>query len=149
MTGLPVIRNGKRIGRAACVELTEDLTRMRGLYVDCGLRGGRYLPEQSISVMGEVSILADERGKRASARNSALLRRALSTDGQLLGAVSNAMIDEATRTVEALELSRGFIDDLFLGRRWIRQFTVNRDSGDVIFPTLGQVRPRPKGGGIL
>ena len=149
MTGLPVIRNGKRIGRAACVELTEDLTRMRGLYVDCGLRGGRYIPEQSISVMGEVSILADERGKRASAKNSALLRRALSTDGQLLGAVSNAMIDEATRTVEALELSRGFIDDLFLGRRWIRQFTVNRDSGDVIFPGSGQARPRPKGGGIL
>lgn len=150
ITGLPVILGGKRIGRAAGVELTDDLTRMSGLYVDCGMRGSRFIPERMIGILGEVSIIAEGSGRRASAKSGALPRRALSTDGQLLGAVSGAMIDETTREVTALQLSRGYIDDVLVGRQWVRHFTVNRDSGDVIFPEdtpKGVRRAHPKGGG--
>jgi len=140
LTGLPVIHRGKRIGRAVSVELTNDLTRMRGLYVDCGLRGSRFIPEHMIGVLGEVAIIAEGLGQRANRKNPPLPRRALSTDGRLLGAVSGAMIDESTRNVEALLLSRGYIDDLLGGRQWVRRFTVNRDSGDVIFPAGGGAR---------
>lgn len=148
LTGLPVISKGRRIGRAACVELTDDLTRIRGLFVDCGMRGSRFIPEQMIDLLGEVAIITGGSGRRTSARNPTLQRRALSTDGRLLGAVSGAMIDENTRSVEALLLSRGYIDDLLVGRQWVRQYTVNRDSGDVIFPGEG-TKPQSKGGETL
>ncbi len=149
--GLPVIYRGKRIGRATSVELTEDLTRMRGLTVDCGMRGSRFIPEHMIGILGEVSIIAKESGRRASTKEPLFPRRALSTDGQLLGAVSGAMIDETTRGVEALQLSRGYIDDLLVGRQWIRHFTVNQDSGDVVFLDGIQkaTRSQPKGGETL
>lgn len=130
---MSVLVQGERIGRAASVELTDDLTRMRGLYVDCGMRGSRFIPVDMIELLGEVAILSRGSGRRASAKANVLPRRALSTDGQLLGAVSGAMIDETTRDVQALQLSRGYIDDLLVGRQWVRHFTVNPNSGDVVF----------------
>lgn len=146
-----MLYRGKRIGRAAQVELTEDMTRMRGLYVDCGMRGSRFIPEEMIELVGDVAVILRGSGRRASAKTNALPRRALSTDGQLLGAVSGAMINETTRNVEALQLSRGYIDDLLAGRQWIRHYMVIRDSGDVIFPGAGPIRsgPHSKGGETL
>ncbi len=132
LVGLPVICDGKRIGRAASVELSQDLTQMAGLVVDCGIRGSRFIAAQDVELMGEVSIITNRSGRRTSAPLP-LRRRALSTDGSTRGAVSGAMIDEASGKVEALLLSMGYIDDLLTGRRWIRRYQVQEESGNVIF----------------
>ncbi len=132
LVGLPVICAGKRIGRASGVELSEDLTCMSGVVVDCGIRGSRFIPAGDVELMGEVSIITHTPGKR-SGQAAPLRRRALSTDGGTRGAVAGAMIDERTGQVDALLLSLGYIDDILTGRRWIRQYRVQTDSGDVIF----------------
>ena len=41
LIGLPVIRGGRKIGRLLQAELSEDLPRLQGVWVDCGLRGTR------------------------------------------------------------------------------------------------------------
>lgn len=132
LVGLPVIYGGARIGRAASVELSEDLTQLSGLIVDCGIKGSRFIAADDVQLLGDVSIIAASMGKRAPAQVP-LRRRALSTDGAIQGAISSALIDEDTGKVDALLLSLGYIDDFLSGRRWIRQYVVQKDSGDVIF----------------
>ena len=132
LVGLPVICGGKRIGRAASVELSRDLTQMSGLIVECGLKGSRYVAADEGLILGEVSIIATKLGGRVSPQMP-LRRRALSTDGALRGAIVGALIDDDTRKVEALLLSLGYVDDIVDGRRWIRQYAVSKESGDVLF----------------
>ena len=64
LNGLPVVCAGKRIGRVAQAALSDDLTRMDGLWVDAGLGGARFVPAEAIEVLGEVSVTVDMPGKR-------------------------------------------------------------------------------------
>lgn len=138
------------MGRVVSAELTQDMTKLRGIYVDCALRAGRFIPEQQIALLGDVAVFVRQRGRRAKLKKDMPPRRALSTDGQRLGAISGAVIDENTRDVAALVFSRGYIDDLLTGRQLIRQFMVNRESGDVVLTGMdAQYRTHPKGGEIL
>lgn len=132
---MPVILEGKRLGRVIDVGLCEELRAMTGIYINCGLRGVRFIPDKQVSLMGEVAILINGPGKRAGAARSKLLRRAFSMDGRPLGAVSSALLDEDSRRVCALELSGGYLDDLLYGRQWVRQYTVNRENGEVLIRT--------------
>ena len=140
LIGLPVICEGRRIGRAASVELSGDLTQMRGVVVDCGLRGSRFIAAGTGLILGDVSIIARQIDRRAPVQMP-LRRRALSTDGALRGAIIGALIDDESGKVGALLLSLGYVDDLLGGRRWIRQYTVSKENGDVIFSTY----PEQKG----
>lgn len=130
--GLPVVVNSRRIGRVFQAELTEDYSRLKGLWVDAGLSGTRFIPSDSLALLGQVAVVADDRGERKRCRTAGILRRAVATDGRRSGAVTGAEIDEISFRVEALELSRGIWDDLSSGRQRICQFTLNPKTGDVI-----------------
>lgn len=132
LIGMPVIAGGSRLGSVAQVQLSDSLDRMTGLWVDCGLKGTRYLKEDEVLVLGEVAVIVGGTGKRAKVNGEAMLKRALSTDGQRVGAILDAVIDEQTRKVEALELSRGYLDDLVEGRERVSSFTVQPGTGDVV-----------------
>lgn len=140
MTGMPVVCHGRRIGRALRAELSDDLTRLSGIWVSAGLRGARWIPAEALQMVGSVAILADEGGVRRRGGMQPLFRRATATDGARLGAVTGAEIDELTFAVTALELSRGFWDDLAWGRARVSSFTVNRETGEVVTDPAGQAK---------
>ena len=132
MTGMPVVCCDRRIGYLLQAELSDDMMRLDGIWTGGGLRGTRYIPAECLEIVGRVAVIAESDGRRARLRPRPLLKRATSTDGRRLGAVTGARIDEVSLAVTALELSHGFWDDLVRGRCYVTRYTVNRDSGEVI-----------------
>lgn len=132
MIGMPVICRRDRIGRMIQADLTRDLKQMNGIWIDGGLRGTRYIPAESLEMLGEIAIMADSRGLREKFTPSPIFYRAISTDGRRLGAITGAEINELSFIVESLELSNGVWDDLFNRRFRVTHYTVNRKTGDVI-----------------
>lgn len=132
LTGMPVVCGNRRVGRVLRADIGPDLKALTGIWVGAGLLGTRFIPADRLQLLGRAAILADDRGRRERPGEVSMPRRAVSTDGQRLGAVTGAEIDELTLSVAALELSEGLWDDLAHARRRVRRFTVNPDSGDVI-----------------
>ena len=135
---MPVICCGKKTGRVAQVCLSAERKRMDGLWVDAGLSGTRFVPAEHICRLGDAAILTDFPGRRMRCAQQPLFLRALDADGVRLGAISGADIDEITFRVEALELSRGYLDDFLRGRVRVRSFTVNPQDGSVIVHLSGE-----------
>lgn len=131
LLGMPIIQNGEKLGRVSFVLPSNDLSAISGLYLQSGLSGARFIESSQIDLIGDVAVLSHDGGKRASLSLRPLLRRALSGDGQHIGAITDAFVNEETLLIEALELSRGYPDDLLRGRTHIRQFSVQKN-GDVI-----------------
>lgn len=145
-----MIMNGKRIGRALDIGVTDDLRRMTGVYVDCGLKGNRFVPSDDVNVLGDVAIVVDSEGKRSRVDGSNRIIRAVSTDGRRVGAILGLLIDEEEKCVEALELSRGYLDDLIGGRHYVRQYTVGADGDEVIIQSMNdRLKAHPEGGSSL
>lgn len=129
--GLPVIHNGEKVGRVSGVKLSRDLARLQGVWVDTGFAGGRFVDEGEIDVLGDVSVLTRDGGRREKCGEKPRFRRAVSASGQRLGAITDAFVDEDSRDILAVELSSGFLDDLIRGRQRISQFSVCPD-GDIV-----------------
>lgn len=140
LTGLPVVCHGRRVGRMLQAALSDDLKALQGIWVSAGPGGARWIPAEALQMLGRVAILADEPGEKGRAAPCPLFRRATATDGTRLGAVTGAEIDEISFAVTALELSRGFWDDLGRGRQRVRAYTVNRETGEVLVDPAGQAR---------
>lgn len=136
MIGLPVLLEGKPIGHVVDVELDEALTQMTAVLSDGGFWGTRRIAQDRIQLLGEVSVMVDGRGERARP-SAAKLRRALLTDGRRVGAVTGVLLNERTGKVEAVELTKGYLDDMVSGRRWIFGYAVNKTSGDVLIMPEG------------
>ena len=137
LTGMPVVLGGRRVGRVILGELSEDLTRLDGVWICAGLKGSRYIPSESLEMLGRVAVVVESTGQRRRMTARPLLIRAVSTDGRRLGAITGAEIDEISFAVNALELSAGVWDDLAHGRRRVTRYTVNRESGEVVIDTAG------------
>lgn len=132
MIGMPVMLNGKKIGRMVQAELTGDLKALRCIWIDAGLKGMRCIPAENLEMIGKKAVAADSAGIRSRCKTGLRVFRALSTDGRRIGAITGAQIDELTFAVESLELSCGFWDDLYRGRRQIRSYTTDPRNGEVI-----------------
>lgn len=137
MIGMPVVCRRRRIGRLLQADLSADLRQLDGIWVSGGPGGTRYIPADALELLGEAAILSDSAGARRRPDARPLFRRAVSTDGRRLGAITDAAIDGVSFAVTSLELSAGLWDDLFRGRRQIDRFTVNRITGDVIVDPAG------------
>ena len=135
LVGLPVLCGSRRIGRVVQAQLTGDLMRLEGICVSGGLRGTRYIPAESLQLIGEVAVMADDAGRRCRSRAGPMMLRAVSTDGRRVGAITGAWIDEVSLAVTSLELSEGVWDDLLHGRRAVSHYAVNPDSGEVVLRT--------------
>ncbi len=131
LLGMPVLRNGHRLGRVSYVLPDNTLHSVSGLYLCCGIAGSRFIECADLDMIGSVAIFAHGSGKRMPLNRQPLLLRAFSSDGQRIGAITDAIINENTLAIEALELSRGYLDDLTHGRERIRQYTVQKN-GDVV-----------------
>lgn len=134
--GRTVLKDGKHIGYVKSVELDHAMTRMIALYVDGGLTGMRRIASEHVRLIGEVSVMVDDLGKRAQPKE-AKVRRARTLDGARAGAVTGALLDVSTLDVAVVELSRGYLDDLFSGRQWVFHYAVNKTNGEVLIESEG------------
>ena len=132
LTGMPVVCKRQKIGRLIQAELSADLRTLEGIWVDCGLRGTRYIAADHIGTIGEAAVITDQRGIRRRMSAKPLICRAVSTDGRRLGAIVGAEIDEVSMMVSALELSRGVWDDIYYGRTLITQYNAGENSSEAI-----------------
>lgn len=132
LIGMPVICHRQKIGRLVQAELSPDLRRMEGVWVDGGLKGTRYIPAEQLSMIGEKAVMADSRGKRRRCAGTPLLRRAVSTGGSRLGAIVGAEVDEISFLVRALELTHGFWEDLCDGRSRVENYSAEEGRAEVI-----------------
>ena len=112
LTGMSVVCGSHRIGRVLQAELTGDLKQLSGIWVGAGLLGTRFIPSESLEMLGDVAVMTEDSGRRRPMRSKPLLKRAVSTDGRRMGAITGAEIDELSFAVRALELSSGLWEDL-------------------------------------
>lgn len=140
LIGLAVLCHGKPIGHVAAVLLDGQLRAIQALYFDGPLSGTRRVEGAQVKLLGRVSVMVEDKGRRARLREEPI-RRALSTSGVRLGAITGALIDQRSGRVAALELSRGFWEDLTQGRQWVFHYAVNRDSEDVLLMSEGGEKP--------
>ena len=129
MIGLPVIVNGRQRGNVLRGVLAEDGKSLRGLVIRGGLRGARWLSREQISLVGKISVIA--KGKAGRVPNDAAyhLFRVTDPDGTRLGVVTDALFNEETLRVSALEISGGPLDDLIDGRWYATAYHVQPRNG--------------------
>ena len=132
LIGMPVLCQRQKLGRLMQVELSDDLARLEGIWVDGGLKGTRYIPSEQLGMIGDVAVLADSRGARRRCTARPLLMRAVSTGGERVGAIVGAEVDELSFQVRALELTHGFWDDLSAGRTRVERYTAQPERSIVI-----------------
>ena len=132
LIGMPVLCQRQKLGRLVQVELSDDLIRLEGIWVDGGLKGTRYIPCEQLGMIGEVAVLADSRGARKRCTARPLLMRAVSTGGERVGAIVGAEVDELSFQVRALELTHGFWDDLSDGRTRVERYTAQPERSLVV-----------------
>ena len=134
--GLPVIIGGKQAGTVLRGILTQDGRSLRGIVVRSGLKGARWLPRSSISLVGRVSVIAEGKPERVPKDAVYRLFRVSDPEGTRLGIVTDALFHEDTLRVSALEISGGPLDDLLDGRWYAVSFHVHPQgtTGHVIVP---------------
>lgn len=134
ITGLTAVADGtgRRLGTVERVALSADgldahglVLRMRGW-----LRRKRFVPLGCIALWGEVTVAASGvqlLPQAVSGRRDVIGMSVLDTSGERLGWVTDALIDEKTGSVSALEVSAGFWEDFAGGRFCVADFTMRPD----------------------
>lgn len=129
LKGMSVIeeKSGRTIGKVEQGWLHAGGQRLQGISIKAeGLRAKKlYASMEDIRLIGDVSVIIDAARKQPPIKNGpAPGMRVWSAEGEKLGWLTNALIDETTGNVSALEVSVGYLDDLTQGRIWVNEFTV-------------------------
>lgn len=144
MIGLPVMMNGKAAGSVLRGVLTEDGRSLRGIVMRGGLKGPRWLPRDQIALIGKLSVIGTGRPGRLPKDAGYRLFRVSDPEGARLGIVTDALMNEETLRVTALEISSGPLDDLTDGRWYATAFQV-RPGGNTGHVTVPLVREEVEG----
>lgn len=133
MVGLPVIVDGKTAGSVMRGVLSRDGRTLRGIVFRGGLMGPKWLTREQILLVGKVSVIASGKAHRLPRDASYRLFRVTDPEGARLGVVTDALLNEETLRVAALEVSSGPVDDLTDGRWYATAYSVRpgTDTGHV------------------
>jgi uncharacterized protein YrrD len=130
LQGLPVIKqdSGRSIGRVEQVWLHAGGRQMQGVSIKGrGLRAKKlYAAMGDIRLLGDVSMIVSAARAQPAGTHGVQLGqnvKVFSVDGEKIGWLTDAQIEEDTGNVTAVEVSRGYIDDWRSGREWVREFT--------------------------
>lgn len=137
LIGMPVVLGNKKLGRVARILPNDSLTAVRGMEFSRGFGASRLIECADLDVVGDVVVLVRSAGCRTSNAERPLFRRALLPDGSRIGAVTDLLLDEKTLRIEALELTRGYPDDLLRGRSHIRQYCIGKGGDVIVDPSEG------------
>ena len=124
MIGLPVMLNGKTGGTVMRGVLTADGRSLKGIVMRGGLQGPRWLGRDQIALIGRLSVIATGKPGRLPRDADYRLFRVSDPEGTRLGIVTDALLNEETLRVTALEISGGPLDDLIEGRWYATAYHV-------------------------
>ena len=124
LIGLPVILNGRQLGTVERGVLQKDGKALSGLIIREGLRTSRWVDAGSITLMGQLSILCRTMPIKPPRDAAFRLFRVTDANGLRIGIVTDALLDEKTLAVSALEISAGPLDDLIDGRFFATSYDV-------------------------
>jgi len=122
---LPVIDilNGQLLGYVQDFK-TDSYARVQGLYLVTLEKQAYYLPFEAISKMGADAVLVKSELLKLSDSptewSEALglsERTVLTSSGEILGQVSDLLIEEEEGNIAGYEVSDGYLKDVFLGRK--------------------------------
>ena len=142
MIGLPVILNGRPGGNVLRGVLEKDGRALRGVVIRGGAAGTRWLPRSGIDLLGQFSLIGRGKPEKVPKDASYRLFRVTDPEGERIGVVTDALLNEKTLRVTALEISSGPVDDLIDGRWYAVSYHV-RPAGETGHVTL--VRAREEG----
>lgn len=139
MIGLPIILNGEAAGYILRGVLERDGRTLRGVVIRSGFSGARWLPRSQILLIGKVSVIAEGKTMKVPRDAAFRLFRVTDAEGSRLGVVTDALLNEETLHVAALEISSGPLDDLIGGRWYATAFHV-RPAGETGHVTIARTR---------
>lgn len=124
LIGLPVLvmPRMQRIGRVQEVLVSRDGARLCGLVLETGgfLHPRRVLDFKAIKTVGSTHLLAEEiyldDESQVCSGEALHGKPVLDKAGEELGAMDDIHFDPSTGRIVALQLSRGFVDDLLGGK---------------------------------
>lgn len=129
MIGLPVMLNGKAGGTVVRGVLTANGRSLKGIVIRGGLQGPRWLGRDQIALIGRLSVIATGKPGRLPRDADYRLFRVSDPEGTRLGIVTDALMNEETLRVAALEISGGPLDDLTDGRWYATAYQVRPGAG--------------------
>ena len=150
ITGLPVILNGRKIGRVEKAVLTPDGRALRGLVTRQGLGGAKWIPGEAASVLGQVSVVTAMHPGRVPRDADFSFGSVRDTAGLHIGRVTDVFLDADTRRITALEVSLGLVEELTVGRLLAREYVVRTapsEPGQVLIP-CGYALEKPEREGV-
>lgn len=134
ITGLVAVSHGtgRKTGLVQHVVLSADGQDVQGLILQKqGLvRRKTFVPFTGIALWGEKTVTVTREGNLPSGirqRQEIAGMSVLDTSGERLGWVTDALVEETTGRVLAIEISQGFVDDFVSGRIRIGVFTMRPD----------------------
>ncbi len=124
LIGLPVLaaQGLKRIGHVCELLLNQDATRICGLVLDHGgwLHTRRVLDYEAVQAVGPTHLVADERYLEDEAQTRCCQQLfglpVLDRTADELGILDDFQFNTQNGRITALQLSRGFVDDLLNGK---------------------------------
>lgn len=126
LIGLPVVdrSTGAVVGTMRGVVFRTDRKRIDGIVMEerGWMRRCRFVPWQSVTVLGDRSIIVDRVGGAAPARPVNCpggQNKLYDAEGSYVGRISNYLIDEKNGAVLGMELSASVLEDLKFGRKII------------------------------
>ena len=145
VVGLPVIRQGKMVGRVEQTVLTPDGRRLRGLVVRHGLGGAHWVGAGDVRVLGTVSVIIEGKPGRLPKDAAFSLGPVKDTGGMQLGWVTDAYLNARSRTVAALEIDLGPFEAMRAGRLLAREFSVaaSREEPGLVLVPCGCALEKP------
>ena len=109
--------------------LTADGRSLKGIVIRGGLQGPRWLGRDQIALIGRLSVIATGKPGRLPRDADYRLFRVSDPEGTRLGIVTDALMNEETLRVAALEISGGPLDDLTDGRWYATAYHVQPRNG--------------------
>ena len=130
------IESGAKIGDVIQVFLDAESQRLDGIAMQSRgfARKQSFIGFGDIEIFGDVSVLvkggsANAKRRKRSEKNEQQLevgQRVYLRDGTDIGWLTNVLINEVSGEIHSLEVSKGYIDDLFGERSWISEFSCGR-----------------------
>lgn len=143
LLGLPVILEGRMIGRIERAVISPEGDRLRGVMLRRGLGGAKWASREDIEVLGEVSVILRHPPARAPRDAGFSLRGVRDTGGMALGWVTDAYLHTGSFRLTALEISLGLMEELRGGRYLARRWSVSPGTGEVLIPCGCALEKRP------
>jgi len=143
LLGLPVILQGRMIGRIERAVVSPEGDRLRGVMLRRGLGGAKWAAREDIEVLGEVSVILRRKPARVPRDADFALQGVRDTGGMALGWVTDAYLHTGNYRLTAIEISLGLMEELRGGRYLARRWSVSSGTGEVMIPCGCALEKRP------